>query len=193
MHVPVFRGTPGCGSWASQITPPAPFPNFLKARAQYLGPHGRSRGRPPPGKLDPRTCRAAGSRAPFVPHNPLPPLPPPFQPPGFKVKFGGPRGLGCHLSVPFTGYSLPWGFWFPWNICPHLGPSQNSLFCALAGSVSFSGRALSAAFLRNSSPPSWAALGLSPRYKATQGTGQVPWKDPETAEEGAKEGGCTAC
>jgi hypothetical protein len=59
--------------------------------------------------------------------------------------------------------------------------------------VSFSGRALSAAFLGTSSPPSWAALRLSPRYKATQGTGQVPWKDPETAEEGAKEGGCTAC
>lgn len=118
MHVPVFRGTPGCGSWASQITPPAPFPNFLKARAQYLGPHGRSRGRPPPGKLDPRTCRAAGSRAPFVPHNPLPPLPPPFQPPGFKVKFGGPRGVGCHLSVPFTGCSLPWGLLVPLEYMP---------------------------------------------------------------------------
>lgn len=59
--------------------------------------------------------------------------------------------------------------------------------------MSFSGRALSAAFLGNSSPPSWAALGLSPRYKATQGTGQVPWKEPETAEEGAEEGACTAC
>lgn len=104
VYVPVSRGTPGCGSWGSQTTPPAPFPNSLKARAQYLGPHGRSRGRPPPGKLDPRTCRAAGSRAPFVPHNPLPPLPPAFQPPGFKVKFGGLRGLGCQLSVPFAGY-----------------------------------------------------------------------------------------
>lgn len=95
---------------------------------------------------------------------------------------------------PSLAIPCPEGFWLVWNICPHLGPSQNSLFCPLAGSVSFSGRALSAALLRTSSPPSWAALGLSPRYKATQGTGgQVPWKDPETAEEGAKEGACTAC
>lgn len=48
--------------------------------------------------------------------------------------------------------------------------------------------------LGSSTPPSWAALGLSPRYKETQGTGgQVPWKDPETAEEGTKEGACTTC
>lgn len=93
-------------------TPPAPFPNSLKARAQCLGPHGRSRGRPPPGKLDPKTCRAAGSRA--APLSPIilsPPLPPPFQPPGFKVKVGGCRGPGCHLSVPFTDSSMLWGFW----------------------------------------------------------------------------------
>lgn len=171
-------------------TPPAPFPNSLKARAQCLGPHGRSRGRPPPGKLDPKTCRAAGSRA--APLSPIilsPPLPPPFQPPGFKVKVGGCRGPGCHLRVLFTDCSMLWGFWLTWNIYPRLGLSQSSLSCPLAGSVSFSVRALSAAcppFLGSSSPPSWAALGLSPRYKATQGTGgQVPWKDPETAEEGA--------
>lgn len=97
------------------------------------------------GSQDVQSSRELGY--PFVPHNPLPalPLPPPFQPPGFKVKFGGGGGLGCHLSVPFTDSSSPWGFWLAWNIYPHLGLSQKSLFCALAGSVSFSARALSAA------------------------------------------------
>lgn len=111
--------------------PPVLFPNSLGARVECLGPCGAEQGEASSGKLDPRTCRTAGSGvAPLSQDNPHHALAPSPQPPGFRVEFGTWRGLGVPSVSPFLSVSCLWGFCAlvpgltVWNVCPPSGFSH---------------------------------------------------------------------
>lgn len=118
-RAPVSEGVPGC---CSRATTPMPSPNSSErgsrgsrgpmpnARSPWGGVGGRLLKR----NWIPGRAEQQGAGRPLCPPIiPSPPLTPPSQPPGFKVEFGGCRGLGCHLSVPFSACPLLLGLLHP--------------------------------------------------------------------------------
>lgn len=113
-HVPMSKGVPGCWRCCSHATTPIPFPNSWGEGARAgsaWSPWGGAGGRLLTRNWIPGREEQQGAGRPLCPPIiPSPPLTPPSQQPGFKVEFGGCRGLGCHLSIPFSAVPCFWGF-----------------------------------------------------------------------------------